>query len=118
MPPTLAAPARSRSPLERFFRVRRLTKPERSALILAGSALAVGLVMLAWLLLWITRAKGEFDALWVAQRGLATPFIAHQAEDVLGIARSPRRETAFPALEDSLRARLTSSGRRPVVLYL
>ncbi len=101
--------------------VRRLSKPQLAWTILVATAFVVALVLLGWLLLWITRPRGGVLGWWVAQEGPASPVIGHQAEDLQPLVRDPSgppRDLAYHGLEPSFRDRLAASGGRPVVVYV
>jgi hypothetical protein len=99
-----------------------MSKPTLSWVILSATAFVIALVLLIWLLLWMSRPRAGIEGWWVAQRGLALPVIGHQAEDLGRIVRTsgatPPRDLGYQALEESLRHRLASAGTRPVVISI
>jgi hypothetical protein len=117
----MTLPGRSHPVVARVVDVRRLSKPQMAWTILVATAFVVALVLLGWLLLWITRPRGGAIGWWVAQGGPASPVIGHQAEDLQPLVRGPSvlpRDLAYHSLEPSLRDRLAASRSRPVVVYL
>jgi hypothetical protein len=99
----------------------RVSKPQLSLLILVATAFVVALVLLVWLLLWITRTTIGVEGWWIAQRGLTAPALGFQADDVRRVVGSRVRapaDVADRSFEQALRARLSRAGRRPVVVFL
>src|SRR4051812_21566988 len=111
-------PGRKRTALARIFDLRRVSKPQLSWLILVATAMTIALVLLIWLLLWVTRTRIGIEGWWIAQRGLASPVIGYQSNDLGRISSAAARASSDVndrTLEPALRNHLARSGRRPVV---
>ena len=117
----MVMPGRKRSTLARFVDVQRISKPQLSLLILVGTSFVVALVLLVWLLLWISRTHVGIDGWWISQRGLTAPVVGYQADDLRRIVKSTGKGPAAMgdrSVEQALKARLAGAGRRPVIVYL
>src|SRR3954469_3399367 len=113
--------AGKRSGLSGWLDARRISKPRLSLLILVATSLVIALVLLIWLLLWISRTRAGIEGWWIAQRGLPAPSVGYQGEDLRrrgragGTGPAAGSDRAFAL---ALQARLAGAGRRPVVVYL
>src|SRR4051794_14390095 len=113
--------AGKRSALSGWLDVRRISKPRLSLLILVATSLVIALVLLIWLLLWISRTRAGIEGWWIAQRGLTAPSVGYQGEDLRRLVRPGSKapsDVSDRAFAQALRARLAGAGRRPVVVYL
>src|SRR3954465_7292808 len=113
--------AGKRSGLSGWLDARRISKPRLSLLILVATSMVIALVLLVWLLLWISRTRVGIEGWWIAQRGLTAPSVGYQGEDIRRLVRPGGKvpaDVSDRAFAQALRARLAGAGRRPVVLYL
>lgn len=112
---------RTGSGLRGLVNTRKVSKPRMSRLILVATGLVIAVVLLVWLTLWINPKRRGIGGRWIAQRGLARPWIPHQAVDVeqiTGAATGSVPESEYESFRDVLREHLARAGERPVVLYL
>src|SRR4051812_9490029 len=110
-----------RSGLSAWLDLRRVTKPRLSLLILVATSLVIALVLLIWLLLWISRTRAGIEGWWIAQRGLTAPSVGYQGEDLRRLVRPGGKvpaDVSDQAFVQALRARVAGAGRRPLVVYL
>src|SRR3989442_904516 len=112
-------PGRRRFGLSKLVDTRRHSRPKLSRLVLTARGLAIAAILLAWLTVWINPTRRGVAARWIAQRGLARPWIGHQAADVekiAGAAKGTLAESEYDSFRDGLRDHLARAGNRPVVL--
>jgi hypothetical protein len=117
------SPQPRRRLLDETFPLGRMSKPELSRCVLLATAFVVASVLLIWLLLFILiRDGGLVTGYWVAQRGVASPVLPFQADDLRRVLGRPAaakpRDLLSSDLAALLRDRMARAGDRPAVIYL
>jgi len=101
----------------------RISKPQLSRLVLLATAFVVSTVLLIWLLLFLfIRGGGVVTGHWIAQRGVASPVLPYQADDlrrILGRSSTAKpRDAPSRDLVALLREQVARAGDKPAVIYV